>query len=478
MRYFIFTIFTIILLSILSRAQGKALKPVPKIFARQQNCNDSGSLLCDIPGATSSFCCPASTECIPLEKATSVICCKIGEICDQIHPIACPANPSPAQQCGADCCPIGFECDGTGKKCVMKPENLPERYKKKPSTPGNSNNNTSGVHAEGQTISEPVVSSKSSKCPEFTAKGIVVGFFPGMVVGAALMLLWTKICEARTRRRSIKSFGVLTNTFPSRVDLVSEKTVIKKPSIPTGFAHSQPPQIESTSTFSPLSANFRSPNLGPPVPPLRISRNPSTIAKNTMSSRGRDSSPPKQTRDTSPRQIVTTRPRNASPPSSIMPTPKPQSNRSYSYASPQPQEPAIKPSQSLRSARSHRSNSTVSRCSEEDSYRPPPKTHQNFSRPGNDSPISPPGIPDIRISGLTLFSDISPVNAKRTSFDTGYSASVYNDGNEMGAFPFSRTETAIPPIPKPAPLFYRKAGGPLPRPPMEEWRQIGVGGRV
>ena len=79
---------------------------------------------------------------------------------------------------------------------------------------------------------------------------------------------------------------------------------------------------------------------------------------------------------------------------------------------------------------------------------------------------------------MTLFSDISPVQQRRNSIETGYSASVYNDGNEIGAFPFTRTETAVPPIPKPAPLFFRQAGGPMPRPPIEEWRQVGKGGRV
>ncbi|KAF8247566.1 hypothetical protein K440DRAFT_661287 [Wilcoxina mikolae CBS 423.85] len=407
--------------------------PIPEInllVARQDTCSDSGSRFCNITGAASSFCCPSTTECIPLENATTVICCKINETCTEIHPVICPDSPKASQRCGKNCCPLGFECDGSGSKCTMKPENLPEKYKQRQDGGSGTGKNESSAVSESQASSNPILPTGSISCPAFPAKAIVVGLFPGIVIGAALMMLWSKMVEIKTRRRSIKSFGVFNNYFPSEANL-TEKRVTKKSSFPGGFSRQQQPQIEESS-FSPLSFSFRSPNLGPPIPPVR--------SRSQGGSPGR--TPP-----------IRSQPSPAQPsPAAARSPPAPQASASKS---PNIQTQNVDPRES----------------DPKTEFKPPPAPRtKNFTR-------LPPAVDPRPESGMTLFSDISPVQ-KRSSFETGYSASVYNDGNELGAFPFMRAETAIPPIPKPAPLFYRQAGGPMPRPPVEGWRNVGVGGRL
>ncbi|KAI5841589.1 hypothetical protein BZA05DRAFT_212496 [Tricharina praecox] len=396
--------------------------------AASNTCQDSGSTACNITGA--SFCCPAQTECIPLENNTAVICCNVDEICAEIHPIACPAvqdSAKPQPTCGSECCPFGFECDPAGNKCLMKQENLPEKYKEsgKPvpsaapvvggggsgtdedATPAPSSPSNTATPLLG---AESGRSSDSSSCADFPAKAIVVGFFPGMVAGVALLLLWTRLVEARTRRRSIKSFGAFTN-FPSEANLTEKaSSVTKKPSFPIGFVV-QPPTMQQPSgssnngngsnnkmTYSPMSASFRSPNLGPIIFPL---------------------SPPSHAATPNTEHFTRLAPRPAS---------------------------------RERSDREHDQN--------RDSY-----AVSAISIAYSDSALPPPAPLHV----------VHARHPKRHSAETGYSASVYNDGNESRPFVLdTRNEVAIPPIPKPAPLFYRKFGGPMPRPPVVGWE----GGRV
>jgi len=369
-------------------------------------CQDLGSTACNIRGA--SFCCPAQTECIPLENNTAVICCNVNEVCAEIHPVACPATQDETKiqpKCGDDCCPFGFECDPSGTKCLMKEANLPEKYRRKDKPVPDDDDTSAPVAGDGDgdgqtdedTDAEPTPSTtpllgvgsdsaeRSSSCADFPAKAIVVGFFPGMVAGVALLLLWTKLVEERTRRRSIKSFGVFTS-FPSEANLTEKKpaSVTKKPSFPVGFVVQPQRESEPSSsskhklTFSPMSDSFRSPNLGPIIMPL---------------------SPP------------------------IM--------EHFTRLAPRP-----------------------------------------ASRRRDSDAVSVAVSLAFSDSAVVDFVPPAPLNPrrKRHSVDTGYSASVYNDGNESRPFDLdTRNEVAIPPVPKPAPLFYRQFGVPMPRPPVPGW---------
>jgi hypothetical protein len=280
----------------------------------------------------------------------------------------------------------------------MKEENLPDKYKNKPSAtgtatptatamPSNATEGGSGNANSGADSTTPILGATAEterQCADFPAKAIVVGFFPGLLLGVFLVFLWIKLMEERNRRRSIKSFGVFS-TFPSN-DNLPEKPITKKPSFPHGFvsAPAQPRQ-DSTylggSAYSPLSSAFRSPNLGPVIPPL----------SNSRSSR----------EPTVPEHLTQLAPRPAERRDTVL---------SFAFS-----EVAVV------------------------DYMPPP---------------TPP----------------PPLNFRRKSIDTGYSASVYNDGNESKPFVVDpRNEVAIPPIPKPLPLFARQGGGPLPRPALTGW---------
>jgi len=468
---------------------GTILKPETNLLvARQDTCSDSGSRFCNITGSATSFCCPSSTECIPLENSTTVICCNLNERCDQIHPITCPDLPKASQKCGDKCCPIGFDCDGSGSKCTMKPENLPEKYKQRQGeNVVGAGKNESSSDSKGQGSSGPILPTRSISCPAFPAKAIVVGLFPGIVIGAALMMLWSKMVEIKTRRRSIKSFGVFNNYFPSEANL-TEKRLTKKPSMPAGFSRLQP-QLEESS-FSPLSFSFRSPNLGPPVPPVRsASRAQNGSAGYTppvrSASRSQNESlgytPPVRSASRSQNESLGYTPpvRSASRSQNESSGGNPPIRSQASPAQPSPARSLPTSTSNTIAPLAPTSKPLTTKPQYVDPRESEPKTEfqappaprtKNFTR-------LPPIADPRRESGMTLFSDISPVQ-KRTSLETGYSASVYNDGNELGAFPFLRAETAIPPIPKPAPLFYRQAGGPMPRPPVEGWRNVGVGGRL
>ena len=394
---------------------------VPRQFASTSaagtnTCKDVGSTACNITGA--SFCCPARTECIPLENNTAVICCNVDEICDEIHPVTCPARQDKEKfqpNCGDECCPFGFECDPSGKKCLMKEANMPEKYKeKKKPVPGDNadapavDNGKTGEDTEAKPTPSATAllgadsgGNDSPSCEDFPAKAIVVGFFPGMVAGVALLLIWTKLVELHTRRRSIKSFGAFTN-FPSETNLTEkDRSVTKKPSFPIGFVVRSPTQnqqqqqeSESSSgknkmTYSPMSASFRSPNLGPIILPL---------------------SPPSTSRGLTP------------------------NTEHFTRLAPRP------------ASRLRRDSDAVSLAYSDSAvvdFAPPPL-------------------------------NVHP-RRKRRSDETGYSVSVYNDGNESRPFVLdTRDEVNIPPIPKPVPLYYKKEKEKLPRPPMEGWE----GGRV
>ncbi|TGZ78876.1 hypothetical protein EX30DRAFT_365582 [Ascodesmis nigricans] len=202
-----------------------SLHAIPRsLTERQQHCTEQGSELCsNLPNT--KFCCPTGTECIPLDSGSSVICCKLGEQCDQIRPVDCPVAGASTEstitttnlKCGSLCCPLGFECSVDGKTCNMKSANLPSHYTRRPTdttpspptviTPGL----TSSASASSTTFSTINLDSSSCQPNDFPSKAILAGFFPGLLFGALLLFLATRIrlkilAYRSRRRRSIKSF--------------------------------------------------------------------------------------------------------------------------------------------------------------------------------------------------------------------------------------------------------------------------------
>lgn len=187
------------------------------LLPRQETCgSDTNSVTCNV----GSFCCPSNTRCIPVENATSVVCCKVGEICDEIFPITCStttlstlSTQPKLDTCGTQCCPVGYECGPNKDRCIMKAANLPADYVENREGRKNANlTNEALLETCKQFITLPATSDEIpvSRCPKFTWEGILVGLFPGIAIGLAIMLVYIKAVEIKTRRRTIHFNGRLS----------------------------------------------------------------------------------------------------------------------------------------------------------------------------------------------------------------------------------------------------------------------------
>ncbi|KAF8422960.1 hypothetical protein EV426DRAFT_508503, partial [Tirmania nivea] len=166
---------------------------------RQTSCTTSGNIRCPLPA--NRFCCPKTAECIPLNNATSVICCPSGEDCSFIQPITCSSSLS---TCGSNdqCCPTGYDCDIASGGCKLQDRNKPESYKLRDECAKlSSKDSDSGTSQTCTALIEATKKSCDAVCEQFPVKAIVTGFFPGLAVGAAVMFLvglWMRRREMKT----------------------------------------------------------------------------------------------------------------------------------------------------------------------------------------------------------------------------------------------------------------------------------------
>jgi len=252
----------------------------PTIFRRQLPCEmEASPTLCEVKG----FCCPSDTRCISILNKTSVVCCKNGEFCDQIFPIACESTPSGTRaastsptseviQCGRFCCPPGYRCGGDNDRCLMRPEDTPEDHKKHRAEQDrkdlekykaecqralNQTTNGPGEDNEGRGGSPKI----------FSAKAISVGLFPGIALGVAIMFGYTKAVEMKTRRRTIN----FNNPSPDDISWAERKSYPQQhESIAIGYSPHQDisgSRNLSPSNWKPITPADLSPNLGPTIPP-------------------------------------------------------------------------------------------------------------------------------------------------------------------------------------------------------------------
>jgi hypothetical protein len=250
------------------------LRRALSLHPRQDSCVNPGSQPCNING----LCCQTSTECIPLERNTSVICCDVDDICNEIRPTACTLPTSnkqtpvqPQETCGTDkskCCPLGFTCDVGGLKCVMKPENYPQKYKDKLQK----GNITDTLAAQKSSTGYPPSTPDCIfSCPRFPPKAIITGLLPGIVLGIALLFGYTKFSEMRTRRRSIQSFGPMLDRYSFSAAAVAAHSNTQNNSISNTqgpLDHDKPPV--PLKRARQLKAIVPPPL--PPLPPLKASR--------------------------------------------------------------------------------------------------------------------------------------------------------------------------------------------------------------
>lgn len=227
------------------------------LFPRQNICSDS------TPCGFDDFCCPIGTRCIPIDRKSSVVCCKEGEFCDEIFPITCTATAN--VQCGSQCCPLGYDCGGTEDRCILKPENLPPDH----IVNRDSKKTQSDKVMQEQCRAFLAASGDVRKYTKLSFEGILTGLFPGIMVGVAIMFAYTKMLELKSRRRTIKFNGRLSAS-PDDLSYIDQKPPAIQGDIAIGYS----PTTERAMTPTTFQRDWRaqtladySPNLGPIIAP-------------------------------------------------------------------------------------------------------------------------------------------------------------------------------------------------------------------
>ena len=164
-----------------------------------------------------SFCCQAGAICISFNNDQNVLCCPAGNNCRTVMPISCsvnlfnatlfPNNPlhgsKPVKdlaKCGEKCCPPGFTCkdglclaDDTSTTGAAAPASLS-------SAPGTRPTPTPTSVGSGPANTNPVDLDASVICNQFPVGAVLVGFFPGLIVGSLLTIAFILCCGRRNKQ--------------------------------------------------------------------------------------------------------------------------------------------------------------------------------------------------------------------------------------------------------------------------------------
>ena len=173
----------------------------PVSLSRRESCASSSNSRCSAPAQ--AFCCPTSAECISINNGTSVICCPDGEDCSFIQTVDCQSTFA---TCGGRCCPLGYDCDSSDSNpnsigCRLRDENKPQSYRLRDECAKLNGNEYSSDSCNA--LIEATKKSCLQECDQFPVKAIATGFFPGMAVGATVMLF----IGLYMRRREMKALA-------------------------------------------------------------------------------------------------------------------------------------------------------------------------------------------------------------------------------------------------------------------------------
>ena len=177
------------------------------------------------------MCCPVGSTCIGLANNNTKICCRPDQFdCLKIGPIACDLQlqnsttyrnsmlstnllddiKDKLEECmgedgNTNCCPSGFACKN--KFCIRPdPKKAPKVTSSMISLPSSFPTFTSAVETSAETTSSSPTRSTSAlpvtkpdEGPTFPAPAILVGFFPGFLLGVFITL--TTLCYVGSKRR-------------------------------------------------------------------------------------------------------------------------------------------------------------------------------------------------------------------------------------------------------------------------------------
>jgi hypothetical protein len=250
------------------------------LFERASTCADASFNQCTEAGLPSSFCCPSSSTCVALAANTTVLCCPTGADCSTIKPIPCDVTLQNATlypdntlkttaltgtlpTCGSQCCPFGYACNSAGN-CVMNADQQTSVPTISTTSSPSSTRATASTHSSSAPTSasapaKTTTATLTASCNMFPIGAILVGFFPGLVLGALLTV--ASICllgahrRKADRRRSGSSFGNISEPQPSgdmRTDFLR-----KPPQTPSTDNGSSPAR---RNTVQRVRSLFRKPN--------------------------------------------------------------------------------------------------------------------------------------------------------------------------------------------------------------------------
>lgn len=289
-------LFTAIYLATASTAYS-----TPSIFARA--CAAPGFTQCSQSGLPADFCCGPDSSCIVLAGNTTVLCCPTGSKCATIKPISCDLQAQNNTQspdnslkttaltgtlgkCGDSCCPFGYTCN-TGGNCVMDAD-----QSKAPSTSAVTSPTATSTSQSTSTSTTSPLPTPVTSCDKFPTAAILVGFFPGLVLGILLTVAGICILGARRRNQARRhsngsSFGNISEPQPNTSDMRTD-FLRKMPQTPSTVQTDGTPQRSNTirrmtSMFRKSGLNQRGlgqrtmPGGGGNVPPVPI---PMTTANN------------------------------------------------------------------------------------------------------------------------------------------------------------------------------------------------------
>ncbi|KIW98895.1 uncharacterized protein Z519_00558 [Cladophialophora bantiana CBS 173.52] len=186
------------------------------------------------PKLPENFKCPSGNNCVSLDNSSSALCCPESSTCDNIQTVSCDvssqnatANPTAGifttrlgdklPQCGDKCCPFGYSCieqpSGPSVCSIILSTSIVGKTDpssgnaSKPSSASSSatRSATSSTSTTGSTTTSSPSSISASaaqvgpSCNKFPIGVFLAGFFPGMFIGAFLMLAWV-ICSGRHRK--------------------------------------------------------------------------------------------------------------------------------------------------------------------------------------------------------------------------------------------------------------------------------------
>lgn len=218
-----------------SEAALASSKP-PTIFRRQ----DGISCSAVDPKLPDNFRCPAGSICISLDNSSSGLCCPETESCTNIATISCDVQTQnltsfpntdifttrlgdQLPQCGNKCCPFGYACLPSstassvcsiikGTSIVGTTDTSSSSSETSTSASSTSSLTTSATTTgtsstvtatSASNISSPALHNGAS-CNKFPVGVFLAGFFPGIFIGAFLMLAWV-ICSGRHRKPNSRS---------------------------------------------------------------------------------------------------------------------------------------------------------------------------------------------------------------------------------------------------------------------------------